>query len=82
MTSWQLVIEPKGDNDNGVNKGGMVIYLQNGSVKEEIGRVAFERTNSLYPDVSFEDQLDIEVSKATKSITILHDLAEGAGELR
>lgn len=83
--SWEVVARPEGRNDGGKNEGGMVVYLtmggQSHAPKEEIGRVAFERANSTHPDVSYEDQLDIEIAKAKKSIDVLAELAAGAGTL-
>jgi hypothetical protein len=81
--AWKISARPEGRNGGGKNEGGMVVYLvaPSTSGREEIGRVAFERENSLHPDVPYEDQLDIEIGKARKSIEVLEELSANAGEL-
>lgn len=86
--AWKILAEPQGDNtsyDAGTaeNKGGIVIYLveTNNYIKQEVGRVAFERKNSTNPRVKFETQLDKEIAKAQKAIKVINDLTDGAGEL-
>lgn len=85
--TWEIVARPEGKNDNSKNDSGMLILLKHsgpgsmGSREEEIGAVGFVRENSLHPDVEFGDQLDIEIEKAQKMVTVLSDLTAGAGQL-
>jgi hypothetical protein len=89
---WKVVIRPEGNNPaedpdaeegaQGRNEGGMIVYLENGGVREEVGRVAFERANSAHPDVDFRTQLRHEVDTATAAVEALRDMFAGAGELR
>lgn len=80
--SWKLTADPV-EHSADKNDGGIVISLLDlkTSSKTEIGRVGFERSASLNPYVSYEDQLDIEVAKARKSIELLNELTAGAGSL-
>lgn len=80
--AWKLSARPEGRNGGGKNEGGLVIYLVGGNGREEVGRVAFERQNSLHPDVEFDDQVDLEVAKAKKAIEVIEELTEQAGELQ
>jgi hypothetical protein len=88
---WKVVMRPEGrnpapdpdaeDGSQGRNEGGMVIYLENGGVREEVGRVAFERANSTHPEVEFKDQLRVEVGKAQDAVAALAELMADAGTL-
>lgn len=88
--AWKIIAEPQGANtaasaSTAENKGGMVFFLQNdtySSGKQEIGRVAFERKNSINPRVPYDKALDDVVAKCRKSIEVLNDLASGAGTLQ
>lgn len=79
--AWKISAKPEGRNGGGKNEGGMVIYLVSNAGREEVGRVAFERNNSSHPDVTYEDQLDIEIGKAQKTIEVVEELTRSAGEL-
>jgi hypothetical protein len=81
--AWKISAKPEGRNGDGKNEGGMVVYLvaPGTASREEVGRVAFERANSLHPDVPYEDQLDIEIGKARKTIEVIEELTANAGEL-
>jgi hypothetical protein len=81
--AWTISAKPEGRNGDGKNEGGMVVYLVSPQThsREEVGRVAFERANSLHPDVPYEDQLDIEIGKARKTIEVIEELTANAGEL-
>lgn len=82
MMSWKISAKPEGRNGGGKNEGGMVVYLVSAGGREEVERVAFDRANSKNPDVTYEDQLDMTVGKARKSIEVLAELTAGAGELQ
>jgi hypothetical protein len=62
------------------NMGGMVIFVTNGSFKEEVSRVAWIRRASKNPDVDFATALQRELDKARESVKVLNDL-QGNGEL-
>lgn len=87
--AFRIIAEPQGANsaasaETAENKGGMVIYVQDlsgGFGKQEVGRVAFERSRSKYPRVPFDVQIDKEVAKARKCIALMNDLLSEAGEL-
>jgi hypothetical protein len=88
---WKVVMRPLGNNpapnadaedgEQGRNEGGMVIYLENQSVREEVTRVAFERANSTHPDVSFRDQLAHEMQTAHDAVAALKEMLSDAGTL-
>ena len=65
---WKVVLEPRDENPDeetgGQNVGGIVIFLDDGSDKREVSRVAYVRRNSKNPRVSFKKQLAAEVEKA------------------
>lgn len=87
--TYKILAEAVGANssasaETAENKGGIAIYLVKGSDvygKQEVGRVAFERKNSLNPRTKFETQLDKEIAKAKKAIETLNELLAGAGQL-
>jgi hypothetical protein len=68
--------------DEPENMGGMVIYLTNGTSKEEVSRVGWIRRATKNPKTSFEKQLSKEVEKATASADTLNNLAKTAGVLQ
>jgi hypothetical protein len=88
---WKVVMRPEGRNpapnpdaeegSQGRNEGGMVIYLENQGVREEVTRVAFERANSTHPETEFKDQLRAEVSKAHDAVAALREMLSDAGTL-
>lgn len=69
------------EGDEAENRSAMVVKLTNGSHSEEVCRVGFARRNTKHPDVSFADQLRIEISKAREAVTILNDQLSPSGEL-
>lgn len=74
--SWSITVEQEGKNpgpidkmkalttSNAGNMGGLVIYLTDGTTKEEFTRVAYVRRVSNNPTVKFQDQLAEELEKA------------------
>lgn len=86
MTKYRIVARPRGENKDGKNLGGIVVLLlkdgedpsDNG---QELGRVAFDRSQSKNPNVDFEAQLKIEVDKAKAAITQINALFQEAGQL-
>lgn len=94
---WQVVMEPHGNNPgfikraaaeagitdaNPENTGGIIIYIQNGTEKHEVSRVAFVRRASKNPDMSFKKQLRHEKEKADAAVAALNELFDGAGQLQ
>lgn len=87
--AYKILAEAVGANssasaETAENKGGIAIYLvkdNDAYNKQEVGRVAFERKNSINPRVKFETQLDKEVAKAKKAVETLNELFTGAGQL-
>jgi hypothetical protein len=83
-SDWTVVADPEGENDDDRNRAAMVVYLTDGSIKKEIGRVGFLRANTANPDVSFEDALELVVTKgksALKAKRMLEEFSANAGEL-
>lgn len=80
--SWKIVAEPKAANENDQNKGGIIVYMVNGHVRQEVSRVAFIRRESKNPDIAFADQLRTEVAKAKTAIAMVNGLLDESGELR
>lgn len=78
---WKVEIEPEGKND-GVNEGGLVIYLNNGSKREEVSAVGWVRRNTGNPDVEFEPQLKKEYAKAQVAARTMNDLLGSPARLR
>lgn len=88
---WKVVMRPEGRNpaldpdaeegSQGRNEGGLVIYLENGGVREEVSRVAFVRANSTHPDMDFKTALAGEIETAQTAVTALNDMLSGAGTL-
>lgn len=60
--------------EQGANMGGMIVLLTNGSARQEVSRVAFIRRNSKHPEVSFQAQLDAEISKAKAAADTMNGL--------
>lgn len=84
MSDWKVVADPEGANDDERNRAAMVVYLTNGTAKTEIGRVGFARQNTANPDVSFEDALELLVTKGKTALTAkrkLEEFSASAGEL-
>lgn len=91
---WTVVTEPKGENPGlvtkalaragappkGENISGLVIYLSNGSVKQEVSRVAYIRRPETCrnPNVPYADQLRIELAKARETCNVLNEKATEA----
>lgn len=90
---WKIVFDVEGQNPDaaslaknaktGKNEGGFVVKLVHtgSAADQEVTRVAFERKNSLYPDVSFGDQVQAEVEKARTAVELLNEQLVGVGEL-
>jgi hypothetical protein len=95
---WEVLCEPVGRNPGIVDKakaavgagsapsednvGGLVIYLTNGSSKQEVSRVAWIRRVSKNPDNKFEDQLATEINKAKAAAEVLNGSFDDSGELQ
>lgn len=80
--SWKIVAEPKGGNEHESNTGGIVVYMVNGMIRQEVSRVAFVRREAKNPDVTFADQLRTEVAKAKTAIEMVNNLLDESGELK
>lgn len=95
--AWTITTEPVGKNpgvfekvvkETGVarqtpeNMGGVVIYLVNGSTKQEVSRVAYIRRASKNPKVKFKDQLNTELDKAREALGVLNAKVDESGVLR
>lgn len=89
--AWKVVMRPEGRNpaldpdaeegSQGRNEGGLVIYLENAGVREEVSRVAFVRAHSTHPDLSFRDALAQEMDTAQAAVTALREWTANAGTL-
>lgn len=90
---WIIVTEPQGRDLNRPNieknKGGLVFFLQKvtegGSItsyRQEVARVAFERSQSKNPRTSFATQCDKVAKTAIAAVTILNTDLMGDGELQ
>lgn len=87
---YKIVAEAKGQNtsyapETAENKGGIVIYLQkvglNDGGRQEVERVAFDRSRSKNPRVPFDVQLDKSLTKARAAVKSLNELLNESGEL-
>lgn len=76
MTGWMVECEPEGKNDDGVNEGGMIVWLVKDGEREEVSTVGFIRRNSANPDIEFEQALEAEVAKAKVAARIKNELDE------
>lgn len=74
-TEWRVVCEPVDGND-GCNVGGLIVCLSDGDARREVTRVAFVREHSRHPDVSFEEQLRIELGKAEAAAGLVNELLD------
>lgn len=90
---WRIECEPQGRNVNDPNTdknlGGLVIYLQKYSdvgytdgTRQEVNRVAFDRSQSANPRSQFQAQVDKEIAKAVKAAEILNTDLMGDGTLQ
>lgn len=79
--SWRVQFKPEERNDYERNEGGMIISVTNGSVTQEVTRVAFVRRNSKNPKNTYEKQLKHEVGKARTSCELLNEQLSGIGTL-
>jgi len=79
-TEWRVSCEPKEERrgSDGENIGGMVIYLTNGSEKEEFSRVAFARRNSKHKTSTFKSKLREEIEQATAAVETLNTILGNA----
>lgn len=93
MADWKIVVDIEGknpgdakedDESQGINQGGFVIFAQlgDGYGRREVSRVAFIRRNSANPDVSFAEQLGIEMTKAKEAVAAANELFANAGTLQ
>jgi hypothetical protein len=87
-SKWRIVCEPQGrDMYQSVNNGGLVFFLckpssQNSdSTKQEVDRVAFDRSVSTNPDVSFKDRVNQVVEVANAAAEVLNNQLWGDGTL-
>lgn len=87
--AWKIVTEPQGRNGedasseaDAINNGGIVYYLAEGEYsKQEVARVAFDRSNSKNPRVSFLAQCKKTADKAVAAAKLLNTDLMGNGEL-
>lgn len=80
--AWEVVGRPFGENEHGKNKGHLLIELRSPDGRVgPVARVAYERTEAHYKDISYEDQVDAEVAKALKTIEAINTLTEHAERL-
>lgn len=90
---WRIVVRPEGanpgratddDDDQGINEGGMVVYLVegNGGRRQEVSRVAWVRENSLHPEVPFDEQLEAVIHRARTAVEQINRLFVDAGTLQ
>jgi hypothetical protein len=75
-SEWKIEVEPEGKNENNKNEGAAIVFLSNGSKREEVGAVAFAREHSNNPLVEFDDQLDRVVARAKKVLKVRRELDE------
>lgn len=88
MRKWSVLCEPKGDNPAGPapgkNLGGLVIYLTDGTVRQEVSRVLFVRRNataSANRIKKFKQQLRDQLAVANASAKTVNDLIDKAQKL-
>lgn len=74
--AWIIDIEPEGKNEDNCNEGAMIVYLTDGSKREEHSAVAFARHNSNSPDLSFDEALDRQMRKARAVARAKNELDE------
>lgn len=83
--TWRIVVRPEGANpgtEEGVNEGGMVVYLDGDGRRQEVSRVAWVRENSLHPDVPFDEMLESVVHRARTAVAKINELFEDSGTLQ
>lgn len=86
---WNILAEPQGANsgaspESAENTGGVVVYLIEGSdrsTRQEVSRVAYDRSKSKNPRTTFDTQLTKELAKAVTACQKINDLM-GDGELQ
>lgn len=86
---WKVIAEPQGKNpgiikkaavacgvEKAENTGGVIVYVTNGDNKQEVSRVAYIRRPDVCknPNVTYQDQLDIEITRARDTCTKLNEL--------
>jgi hypothetical protein len=90
---WKIIAEPQGRNVNNPgekrNDGGLVIFLYRpysggmvgqSEAKQEVNRVAFDRTQSTNPDKSFSEVCDEVIAAAVHACKILNNDLMGDGK--
>lgn len=77
---WVIQVEPEKYGE----VAGLTIYVTDGNHfrRHEVGRVAFTRSNSINPDVSFEDQLDAVMARAEKVRDLINDTLDDLDRAR
>lgn len=88
-SEWFVVCKPQTvRSDDGKNMSGIVVFLRKreiddqGETKvktfgdEEVARVAFDRTNSKNPRISFDVQLAKVRNKAQSAVETLNDVGD------
>lgn len=70
----------------GKNEGGVILYLETfsngGSNRQEVGRVAFDRSQAAHPDRSFKAALSEAVQIANDAAGVLNTQEEIIAELK
>lgn len=87
---WNILAEPQGANsgatpESAENTGGIVIYLMLDTdriTRQEVTRVAYDRSRSKNPRTTFDTQLTKELAKAVTACQKINDLLVEAGELQ
>lgn len=85
--TWVLTGKVRGKNENNRNEGGLILMIQtldNGvatGISEEVGGIAFERSNSLNPDKDFETAVEEKKEVVAKTIEVLQELEAKKAEL-
>lgn len=91
--AWKVVMEPVGNlhklpeggtdgEEEEPSPAGMILYLSGEVGKLEMSRVGLIRRNTKNPEVSFEEQLDREVTKVRYAMKYLGEAIATAGELQ
>jgi hypothetical protein len=80
VSNWKIDVEPEGKNEDNRNEGAAIVFLTDGTQREEIGAVAFARRHAAHPDKTFDDALDELVAKGRKVLKVKRELAALVGD--
>ena len=73
---WKIDMEPEGKNEDNRNEGAMIVYLTDGSKREEHSAVAFARRHSRNPDLTFDEALERQAKQARAVARAKNELDE------